>query len=181
MCLDRALTNKEIAERLDLNPATALHHVRTLVATAHIPGNVLDEGSWKAVVYIDDGATEKQQEALLKVWTGQLGGPVADLAKLIGEVVTVERAPITFTVTRGKGTLRVGNDAEPALEAELAPYEGATGKATTLADTVFSTIPGSPAYVSKAPTYRRRSSQYGLADVNLHNHNAVQGNFSFIA
>src|ERR1043165_9354697 len=33
LCLDRALTNKEIAERLDANAATVLHHVRTLVAT----------------------------------------------------------------------------------------------------------------------------------------------------
>lgn len=31
LCLDEALTNREIAERLDRNPATVLHHVRTLV------------------------------------------------------------------------------------------------------------------------------------------------------
>jgi DNA-binding transcriptional ArsR family regulator len=31
LCLDTALTNKEIAERLGANPATVLHHVRTLV------------------------------------------------------------------------------------------------------------------------------------------------------
>lgn len=31
LCLDEALTNRELAERLDRNPATVLHHVRTLV------------------------------------------------------------------------------------------------------------------------------------------------------
>ncbi|MDQ0373083.1 winged helix-turn-helix transcriptional regulator [Cellulomonas humilata] len=31
LCLDDALTNREIAERLGRNPATVLHHVRTLV------------------------------------------------------------------------------------------------------------------------------------------------------
>jgi len=36
LCLDRALTNKEIAERLGANPATILHHVRTLVATGFL-------------------------------------------------------------------------------------------------------------------------------------------------
>ena len=36
LCLDRALTNKEIAQRLDANPATVLHHVRTLVATGFL-------------------------------------------------------------------------------------------------------------------------------------------------
>jgi DNA-binding MarR family transcriptional regulator len=35
-CLDRALTNKEIAARLSLNPATTLHHVRKLVATGFL-------------------------------------------------------------------------------------------------------------------------------------------------
>jgi DNA-binding transcriptional ArsR family regulator len=36
MCLDQELTNKEIAERLDANPATVLHHVRTLVETGFL-------------------------------------------------------------------------------------------------------------------------------------------------
>src|SRR5439155_18198906 len=36
LCLDRPLTNKEIAERLDANPATVLHHVRKLVDTGFL-------------------------------------------------------------------------------------------------------------------------------------------------
>src|SRR5262245_38722754 len=36
LCLDRALTNKEIAGRLGTHPATVLHHVRTLVATGFL-------------------------------------------------------------------------------------------------------------------------------------------------
>lgn len=36
LCLDQELTNKEIAERLDANPATVLHHVRTLVDTGFL-------------------------------------------------------------------------------------------------------------------------------------------------
>lgn len=34
--LDEPLSNREIAEALDLNPATALHHVRTLVDTGFL-------------------------------------------------------------------------------------------------------------------------------------------------
>ena len=33
LCWDEPRTNKEIAARLDRNPATVLHHVRTLVDT----------------------------------------------------------------------------------------------------------------------------------------------------
>lgn len=36
LCLHKGRTNKEIAEILDLNPATALHHVRTLLATGFL-------------------------------------------------------------------------------------------------------------------------------------------------
>lgn len=36
LCLDRPLTNREIAVRLERNPATVLHHVRTLVETGFL-------------------------------------------------------------------------------------------------------------------------------------------------
>src|SRR3712207_1004376 len=62
----------------------------TLASLTYIPGNVL-QGNWKTVVFVDDRATDEQQEALLKVFTGQLGGPLEDFAQLIGEVVAVER------------------------------------------------------------------------------------------
>jgi hypothetical protein len=152
---------------------------RTLAVLVHIPGNIL-QGNWKALVAVDDGASPEQQSALLDVWTGKLGGPVADLAGLIGEVVGVERVPIGYEVKEGVGTLRIGADsARPLVAAELSAYKGATGQATTLNDTVFSTIPGSPAYPAKASTYKRNSSQYGLKDIDLSGHNAVQGSFRF--
>jgi len=147
---------------------------RTFVLLAHIPGNVL-KGNWRAVVYLDDKATPQQQEALLNAFTGKLGGPLADQAQLIGEVVAVERAPIDFSVEKGKGTLKVGD----GVEAEIEPLQGATGF-TTLNDSIFSNIPGSPAYVSKAPKYRADVPKLGF-NINLSGHNAVQGSFRFAA
>ncbi len=132
------------------------------------------DGGWTAVVYIDDGVTDEQQEALINVWTGKLGGPVAELASLVGEVVAVERVPIAFDVKDGTGTIKVGD----SLDAELAPFEGATGVATALHDTVFTTIPGSPAYVGKASHYTANVPQLDL-NFTINNHNAVQGSFRF--
>ena len=152
----------------------------TFASLTYIPGNIF-QGNWKTAVFVDEGATEEQQEALLKVFTGQLGGPLEDFAQLIGEVVAVERAPITFTVEEGKGSLRIGSGMSPVVEADMASYMGATEKPTTLQETVFSTIPGSPAYVSKATKYRRNSQQYGLDNMNLENNNAIQGHFKFEA
>jgi hypothetical protein len=147
---------------------------RAVVASVHIPGNVL-AGNWKAVVYVDDRCTEEQQNALLMVFTGQLGGAIADLAGLIGEVVAVERAPVTFTVRDGEGIIKIGDVAE----ARLAPFRGATGQTTALHDTVFTTIPGSPAYPGKAELFRRVGSQHGLSDLDITGKNAIQGTFRF--
>jgi hypothetical protein len=147
-----------------------------LSLVAHIPGNIL-QGNWKVAVFVDERATPQQQDALLSVWTGKLGGPVADLAKLVGEVVSIQRAPISFSVAEGQGTLRIGD----VVEAVMSPYKGPTGKVTTLNESAFSTIPGSPAYVSKASKYVRRTSQLGLRNVDLQNNNAIQGQFRFVA
>ena len=150
---------------------------RTVALSVHIPGNVLTPASWKAAVFLDDGTTEEQQGLLLKVFTGQLGGAIADLAGLIGEVVSVERVPITFTVDGGRGRLTVGAIAD----AEITPYTGATGKPTILAETVFSTVPGSPVYASKSDYFKRDGRPHGLPSVDLKGNNALQGHFRFAA
>jgi hypothetical protein len=145
-----------------------------LTVLAHIPGNIL-QGRWRVVVYIDDRTTPEQQEALLNVWTGKRGGPVADLVQLVGEVMAVERVPIQVDVQGGNGALRIG-----PVEAAMAPFKGATGELTTLHDTVFTTIPGSQAYPGKAARYKVDAPQHGFT-IDLQGHNAVQGVFRFEA
>jgi hypothetical protein len=140
-----------------------------------IPGNVVD-GEWRAQLFIDERASAEQEAALLSVFTGKQGGPIADLAALIGEVVGVVRAPITFEVAEGKGTLRIGDTTEAVME----PYLGPSGKPTTLVDSIFSTIPGAPAYVAKASIFRLKNPAVGV-DVDLRGHNAIQGRFAFEA
>ena len=147
----------------------------TIALIAHVPGNIL-QGNWKASVYLSDNTSPQQEEAILNVYTGKRGGPVAELVKLIGEVVSVERAPITFDVDGGKGTLKVG----AAGYAELEPYKNASGATTTLADTVFSTVPGAPVLVGKSPRYRSQNKKLGI-DLDLKGHNALQSTFVFDA
>ena len=146
---------------------------RTQTILTYIPGNIL-AGNWRVIVYVDDGATDEQQQALLDVWTGKLGGPVADLAQLVGEVVAVERQAVTFQVEGAAGRLAIGS----AVEAELEPFTGATGQPTALHDTVFTTIPGSPAFAGKASTYKVNVPNY---EVDLTGHNAISGSFRFAA
>ena len=148
---------------------------RTIALIAHVPGNIL-EGNWRAAVYLDDRVSPEQEKAILDVYTGKLGGPVGDLVKLVGEVVSVEKTMIAFEVSGGKGVLKVGD----AGYAELEPYQGATGGTTTLSDTIFSTVPGAPVFVGKAPKYRSKNAKLGI-DLNLEGYNALQSVFRFDA
>ena len=118
---------------------------RTIALVSHIPGNVLD-GNFRVAVYLDEGTSDAQQEAILNVYTGKRGGPVAELAKLVGEVVSVERAPIRFDVNEGRGTLTISD----VSHSELELYKGPDGSTTVLSNTVFSTVPGAPVFVGKA-------------------------------
>lgn len=145
----------------------------TFAVAVFIPGNAL-AGNWRAVAFVDDKATPEQEEAILATYTGKKGGPVADLAQLIGEVVGVERVPIVFEVERGKGTLKIGT----AIDAEMEAFVGATGERTTLHDAAFSVIRNAPAYVGQAPKFKASSPALGL-NLDLQGHSSVQGQFLF--
>ena len=60
------------------------------------------------------------------------------------------------------GTLKIGT----AGYAELEPYKNATGATTTLADTVFSTVPGAPVFVGKSPRYRAKNEKLGIETID---------------
>ena len=147
----------------------------TVGLSTHIPGNVLD-GNWRVSVYVSDNASDEQMDAVLRVFKGELGGPMADLAGLVGEVISVDRVPITFDVEQGKGVYRIAD----VVEADLAPYQGPTGEPTKLVESIFSTIPGSPAYVGKAPRFRMKNPAID-ADIDIEGYNAISGPFQMEA
>jgi len=148
----------------------------TIAMIAHVPGNIL-QGNWTAAVYLDDAVSPQQEQALLGVYTGQKGGPVAELAKLVGTVASVQKVPIKFEVRGGHGTIKIGD----AGFAELEPYKNASGATTTLANTVFSTVPGAPVFVGKATDYRTKNHAGLGKDINIKGHNALQSTFVFDA
>jgi len=145
----------------------------TMVGVAKIPGNVLAPKSWKILLLIDDRATDAQLNALVDAYSGKLGGPLADIAALIGEVLGVERAPINHEVKGGAGSLRVGD----MVSGEMVPYRGPDGSITTLRDSIFSNIPGSPAYVAKATHNIVNIPKYGMA-WSFEGRNAIQGDYT---
>lgn len=83
LCLDRALTNREIADRLGMQPATVLHHVRTLVRTGFMVAEPERRGR--------RGAREIPYRSTRKSWTlsfpPEAGGNVAVLEAAAAELV----------------------------------------------------------------------------------------------
>jgi predicted ArsR family transcriptional regulator len=61
LCLDQALTNKQLAEWLGKDPGTVLHHVRTLVATGFLVAEEVRQG--------EKGALEKPYRSTGKSWS----------------------------------------------------------------------------------------------------------------
>lgn len=75
MCLHDGLTNKQIADRLDLDPSSALHHVRTLTRTGFLAAEPVRTGK--------RGALEKPYRATTKSWTLNFPRPDDRLAAVI--------------------------------------------------------------------------------------------------
>src|ERR687883_15389 len=80
----------------------------TVAAIADTP-KVMTEGNWKLGVFVDDGASDEQADKLVQVFSGQLGGPMAGLAPLIGEMRGVERARIEVRHDGRRHSVRIGD------------------------------------------------------------------------
>jgi hypothetical protein len=96
------------------------------VAIADSP-KVMTEGNWKLGAFVDANASEEQADKLVKVFTGQLGGPMAGLAPLIGEVLGVERATIEIDHDGVRHSVRVDDAIDFEIE-DIVPFGIETGR-----------------------------------------------------
>jgi hypothetical protein len=97
-----------------------------VVAIADTP-KVMTDGNWRLGVFIDEQATEEQGEKLVQVFSGQLGGPMAGLVPLIGEMLGVERAKIEVHDDGLRHSVRVGDAIDFEIE-DIVPFGVETGQ-----------------------------------------------------
>ena len=113
LCLDRAMTNEELAARLGLNAGTVLHHVRLLVRT----GFLAPEGERRGA----RGAVERPYRATGKSWTLDVGEEEGIGKTNAGTLALIDafRAEVAETPVEGiKHTARLGvRLTPPQLEA----------------------------------------------------------------
>jgi hypothetical protein len=99
----------------------------TKVALVADTPKVMTEGNWKVGVFVDEGASDEQLEKLVGVFSGELGGPMAGLAPLIGEMLGVERAPIEVTDDGLRHTVKIGDAVDFEIE-DIVPFGIETGE-----------------------------------------------------
>jgi hypothetical protein len=118
---------------------------RTVVLAATSP-KMMTDGNWQAGLLVDEGATDEQIAALARVFTGELGGPMAGLAPLISDFLGAERAHIELEQTSDGWTVRVGDSTELRGTTERGPEGGPvtlTGITAHPAGPVLTVTPGS--------------------------------------
>src|SRR5690242_18825532 len=97
-----------------------------VAAIADTP-KVMTEGNWRLGVFVDERASDYQLDKLVKVFGGQLGGPMAGLAPLVGEMLGVERAAIEVIDDVVRHSVRVGDVIDFEIE-DVVPFGVETGE-----------------------------------------------------
>lgn len=97
-----------------------------VAAIADTP-KVMTDGNWKLGLFIDQNASEEQADKLTKVFTGQLGGPMAGLVPLVGEVLGIERAAFDVQDDGVRHSVRVGDSIDFEIE-DIVPFGIETGE-----------------------------------------------------
>jgi hypothetical protein len=69
---------------------------------------------------------------------------------------------------------------EAGVEAQVTHYRDGANEVTTMRGGIFSTPPGSPAWLAKATTFRARLPEYGVA-WQFEGRSAIQATFRFTA
>ena len=82
---------------------------------------VMTEGNWKLGVFIDERASEEQGDKLVGLFSGQLGGPMAGLAPLVGQMLGVERTRIDVEHDGLRHSVRVGDAIDFEIE-DIVPF-----------------------------------------------------------
>ena len=72
-----------------------------------IPGN-MGRGNWKAAAYIDERASEKAYDGLIKIFSGQARGTTGLFALMVSEFLGAESALVTYETIGKTRHLTVG-------------------------------------------------------------------------
>lgn len=139
----------------------------------HSPGHMA-QVKWNAAVYLDGKANEAQKDALLKIFSGQVGGHPALLASHVGNILGVKSVPIDYQAQGKRRSLRLGDVAEAEIEA----IDGQGGAEVTVTNHPLCIAPGYSAVTAKSK--RLTLNDHGL-NWNISEKNGFYSPFSYAA
>ncbi|MBV9732392.1 MAG: DUF1326 domain-containing protein [Verrucomicrobia bacterium] len=125
------------------------------VMIVYSPGHMMD-GNWKVALYLDDKASQTQQDVSAQIFSGQAGGHLAALGPLIGEVLGVKAAPVEYRSEGKHRSVRLGNIGD----AEITGLSGQNDGDVTVAGAPFVAVPGVTFVVAKSK--QMRFNDHGL-------------------
>lgn len=153
----------------------------TAVSVSQHPGSRGAPGAhpqMRVALLVDDRATDAQAASIAQAFTGQLGGPLGELAEMIHTLPEVERGAIEFRSDGGTTTLSVATHRRARTVAtDMTPIIGATGRITTVADSVMANLLGL-GEVGTASGLTIDLPVHGL-DRNVDSCSATRGRFSY--
>jgi len=118
---------------------------------------VMTEGNWRLGLIVDDGASDEQAEKLGAVFSGQMGGPMAALAPLIGEMLGSERMRIDYENDGLQHRVQVGDGIDVEVK-DVVPFgveDGTPAQLTNVFHPAASTL-------TIAKSQRGKISAFGL-------------------
>jgi hypothetical protein len=117
----------------------------------------MTEGNWRLGMFVDDGTSDEQMQKLTGVFGGEMGGPMAALAPLVGEVLGVERAPIEVVEEGLSHSVRIGDAIEFEVE-DIVPFGVETGEPARITG-IFHPVASE---LTAAEAKRSRISAFGI-------------------
>jgi hypothetical protein len=139
----------------------------------HTPGHMLTGPKWNAALYLDSRAKPKQAEALGKIFSGQAGCFLAEVAKFLGSVKGVKSVPIEFSAKGRSRGVRIPG----AVDLEIEAVKGMNDKEEpTVHNFPFGVAPGFDAVVAQSKRYSYHD--YGYA-IELSGKNGFYSRFAY--
>lgn len=148
---------------------------RSVVSVSQHGGHRGRQHQMRVVLLLDDAADDDQRRVLGEAFSGQLGGPLGELAALTAAVDAVEPATITFTDINGEAKLAAGRGV--AVRSKL--LRGASKRPIAVTDGVMATLLGNPGYMGRSSRFRLHVEAAGLA-IDLSDRSTTSGRFSYL-
>jgi hypothetical protein len=144
----------------------------TLALVGDTPGQMSD-GGWRVGLVFDADTSEEQREALIGVFSGQMGGPPGIVAPLIGEMLGVDVAPIRYEEDGRRHSVVIGD----MVDIEVEDFAGAAeGEVMELHHSMH---PAGPT-LALAQATRSRMSVFGI-DMSAVGKNGHSSTFTWAA